>query len=95
MDRGHDERSSAGRRETSSTRRRPDEMNTIDEGQRRIVQCECGKQLAGGSDQELFEAVERHLAHHHPQLLGALEPEVVVQMAEDVGPGRARGRTGA
>jgi hypothetical protein len=29
--------------------------------------------------------VERHLAHHHPQLLGALEPDVVFQMAEDVG----------
>lgn len=60
-------------------------MTTITEGQRRIVQCECGAQLAGGSDEELFAAVERHLAHHHPHLLGALEPEVVVQMAEDVG----------
>jgi hypothetical protein len=49
----------------------------------------------GGSDEELFEAVERHLAHHHPQLLGALDPEVVVQMAEDVGRGSATGRPGA
>ncbi len=70
-------------------------MTTIDEGQRRIAQCECGAQLVGGSDAELFEAVERHLAHHHPQLLGALEPEVVVQMAEDVGRGSATGRPGA
>jgi hypothetical protein len=70
-------------------------MTTIDEGQRRIAQCECGAQLAGGSDAELFEAVERHLAHHHPQLLGALDPEVVVQMAEDVGRGSATGRPGA
>ena len=60
-------------------------MTTIDKGQRRIVNCECGAQLAGSSDEELFEAVEQHLAHHHPRLLGALEPEVVVQMAEDVG----------
>ena len=64
-------------------------MTTIDEGQRRIAHCECGAQLVGGSNQELFEAVERHLAHHHPQLLGALEPELVVQMAEDVGRGSA------
>ena len=63
---------------------------------RRIAKCECGAQLAGGTDQELFEAVERHLAHHHPQLLGALEPDVVFQMAEDVGRvGSARGRPGA
>lgn len=70
-------------------------MTTIDEGQRRIAHCECGAQLAGSSNQELFEAVERHLAHHHPQLIGALEPEVVVQMAEDVGRGSANRRPGA
>ena len=44
-----------------------------------------GARLAGDSEQELFEAAERHLAHHHPQLLGALGRDVVIQMAEDVG----------
>jgi hypothetical protein len=60
-------------------------MTTIDERHRRIAFCECGAQLAGGSTQELFEAAEQHLAHHHPQLLGALELDVLMQMAEDVG----------
>ena len=59
-------------------------MTSIDEGQRRIAHCECGAQLAGDSDLDLFNAVQLHLAHHHPQLLGALEPEVVLQMAENV-----------
>ena len=71
-------------------------MTATSEGQRRIAQCECGVQLAGDSDEDLFEAVQRHLAHHHPQLLGALEPEVVFQMAEDVGGASdAYGRPGA
>lgn len=70
-------------------------MTTIDQGQRRIAHCECGAQLVGSSDEEFFEAVEQHLAHHHPELLGALEPEVVVQMAEDVGRGSAVRRPGA
>ena len=70
-------------------------MTMISKGQR-VAQCECGAQLAGGNDDELFAAVERHLAHHHPQLLGALEPEVVFQMAEVVGrAGSAHGRPGA
>ncbi len=60
-------------------------MTTIDERHRRIAYCECGAQLAGGSKQELFEAAQRHIAHHHPQLLGALELDVLMQMAEDVG----------
>jgi hypothetical protein len=52
---------------------------------RRIAFCECGAQLTGASEQELFDAAQWHLAHHHPQLLGALELETVHQMAEDVG----------
>ena len=52
---------------------------------RRIAVCECGAQLAGGTEAELFDATQRHLAHHHPQLLGALEPGTVQQMAEEVG----------
>jgi hypothetical protein len=60
-------------------------MTAINEGHRRIAYCECGARLAGDTDEQLFDAAERHLAHHHPQLLGAMEPEVVFQMAEDVG----------
>jgi hypothetical protein len=60
-------------------------MTRVNEGHRRIAFCECGALLAGDSEQELFDAAQRHLAHHHPRLLGALGPETVVQMAEDVG----------
>ena len=60
-------------------------MTVITNGHRRTAYCECGAQLAGNSEQELFLAAERHVAHHHPQLLGALEREVVQQMAEDAG----------
>jgi hypothetical protein len=57
-------------------------MTPINEGHRRIAYCECGAQLKGDSEHELFEAAQQHLAHHHPQLLGALGPDVVLQMAE-------------
>jgi hypothetical protein len=54
-------------------------------GNRRIAYCECGAQLVGETEEELFAATQRHLAHHHPQLLGAMELETVQQMAEEVG----------
>lgn len=57
----------------------------VNGGHRRIAYCECGAQLAGDDEQELFSAAQRHLAHHHPQLLGALGPGMVSQMAEDIG----------
>jgi hypothetical protein len=59
-------------------------MPTIDEQHHRVAYCECGAQLAGGTEEELFDAVQRHLAHRHPELLGALGLEVVQQMAENV-----------
>ena len=64
-------------------------MTTIREAHRRVAYCECGARLVGDSSEELFAAAEpaaeRHVAHHHPQLLGALGLDVVAQMAEDVG----------
>jgi hypothetical protein len=68
---------------TSSTDR--GQATAVKNGHRRIAYCECGAQLAGDSQEELFGATQRHLAHHHPQLLGALGLELVHQMAEDVG----------
>lgn len=55
------------------------------EQHRRIAYCECGAQFVGENQEELFEAAQRHLALHHPQLLGALELGLVTQMAEDAG----------
>jgi hypothetical protein len=37
----------------------------------RVAYCECGARLAGGSQGELFEAAERHIACHHPHWLPA------------------------
>jgi hypothetical protein len=37
----------------------------------------------GDSEQELFDATQAHLAHHHPELLGAVGLDVVSQMSEE------------
>ena len=49
----------------------------------RIAYCECGAQLAGESRGQLFDAAQAHLAHHHPELLGALGLDLVQQMVEE------------
>lgn len=58
-------------------------MTPVTEQHNRIAFCECGAQLAGNSEDELFEAAQAHLAHHHPELLGAVGLDVVQQMAEE------------
>jgi hypothetical protein len=69
-------------------------MTPITHEPNRIAYCECGAQLAGGTHQELFDAAQAHLAHHHPQLLGAVGPEVLQQMAEEL-PGARPGAINA
>jgi hypothetical protein len=58
-------------------------MTPINEGHSRVAYCECGAALQGGSEQELFDATQAHLAHHHPELLGAVGLDLVQQMAEE------------
>jgi hypothetical protein len=58
-------------------------MTPINEEHSRIAYCECGAQLVGDSQQELFDATQAHLAHHHPELLGAFGLDLVQQMAEE------------
>jgi hypothetical protein len=58
-------------------------MTPINGEHSRIAYCECGAQLLGDSHEELFDAAQAHLAHHHPELLGAVGLDVVQQMAEE------------
>jgi hypothetical protein len=58
-------------------------MTMTQEQHSRIAYCECGAQLRGDSEQTLFDAAQAHLAHHHPELLGAVGLDVVAQMAEE------------
>jgi hypothetical protein len=58
-------------------------MTPINEEPSTIAYCECGAQLVGDSQRELFDAAQAHLAHHHPELLGAFGLDLVQQMAEE------------
>ena len=58
-------------------------MTVINDQPSQVAYCECGARFAGSSRQELLAAAEQHLAHHHPQLLGALGLDVVQQMVEE------------
>ena len=60
-------------------------------GNRRVAHCECGAVLVGDSEEGLYDSAQRHLAQHHPQLLGAMGLDVVQQMAEDIGGTDANG----
>jgi hypothetical protein len=74
----------SGGPESGNGRKDRGRVTTINEQHQQVAYCECGAQLAGATKAELFDSAQRHLAHNHPELLGALGLDVVQQMAENV-----------
>ena len=47
-----------------------------------IMRCECGEVTHAETEEELIDAVERHVAEHHPDLLRTLTSDAILAMAE-------------
>jgi predicted small metal-binding protein len=50
----------------------------------KVIRCECGYVASGASDDEVVEAIRRHMAIDHPQLLEAVPREDLFGWIEDV-----------
>ena len=49
-----------------------------------VMTCECGEVVRVETEDELVAAVERHVADHHPDLVGRFSREDILAMAEMV-----------
>jgi predicted small metal-binding protein len=49
----------------------------------KVVHCECGTSVQGQSDDELVENVEAHVKERHPDLVGQMSREQILEMAHD------------
>jgi predicted small metal-binding protein len=49
----------------------------------KVVQCECGANIRGDSDDELVSKVEEHVQERHPELVGKMSREQILGMAVD------------
>lgn len=50
----------------------------------RIIRCECGFVVEGTDDESLLANAQAHIADAHPQLVGKVEPESLLALAEVV-----------
>ena len=48
-----------------------------------VVHCECGKDVEAASEDELVQKVEAHVAESHPDMVGTMSREQILEMAED------------
>ena len=49
----------------------------------KVINCECGEVVRAENDDELVQAVERHVGEAHPDLVVKMTREDILAMAEE------------
>jgi hypothetical protein len=47
------------------------------------VDCPCGESVRGESDDELVSNVEQHVQDRHPEMVGTMSRDQILEMAHD------------
>jgi hypothetical protein len=48
-----------------------------------VVHCPCGEDVSGESEDELVANVEQHVEEHHPDQVGQMGREQILEMAHE------------
>ena len=51
----------------------------------KVVNCKCGTVVRGATDDELVANVEAHVLSDHPDMVGQMSRDDILDMAEDEG----------
>ena len=49
----------------------------------KVVHCECGHDVAAETEDELVSKVEQHVSEAHPEMVGQMGREQILEMAHD------------
>ena len=49
----------------------------------KVVHCECGTDVQAETDDELVSNVEEHVQEHHPEMVGQMSREQILEMAHE------------
>ena len=49
----------------------------------KVVHCECGTDVEAESEDELVTKVEEHVAKNHPEMVGKMDRQQILDMAHD------------
>lgn len=49
----------------------------------KVIHCECGTDVKGESEDELVANVEEHVQERHPEMVGQMSREQILEMAHD------------
>jgi predicted small metal-binding protein len=49
----------------------------------KVIHCECGTDVQGETEDELVAQVEEHVKERHPEMVGQMSREQILEMAHD------------
>jgi predicted small metal-binding protein len=49
----------------------------------KVVDCPCGTQVEGESDEQLVANVQQHISDDHPEMVGTYSSEQILEMAHE------------
>ena len=49
----------------------------------KVVHCECGHDVEAETEDELVNKVEQHVSEAHPEMVGQMSREQILEMAHD------------
>ncbi|MCW2977006.1 MAG: hypothetical protein JWM06_2287 [Actinomycetia bacterium] len=49
----------------------------------KVVDCPCGTQVEGETDEQLVANVQQHISDDHPEMVGTYSNEQILEMAQD------------
>jgi predicted small metal-binding protein len=49
----------------------------------KVIHCECGTNLEAETEDELVSKVEQHVSEAHPEMVGQMSREQILEMAHD------------
>jgi predicted small metal-binding protein len=58
----------------------------------KLINCACGEVVRGDTDEELIAAATAHITRDHPDLLGKLSREDILNMSQEEGQAARQGK---
>jgi predicted small metal-binding protein len=49
----------------------------------KVIHCQCGSDVQAETDDELVSKVEEHVQERHPEMVGQMTREQILEMAHD------------
>jgi predicted small metal-binding protein len=56
---------------------------TVEKRMTKLINCQCGRTIRGETDDEVIEQAQQHIRDNHPELVGSVTREQLIDWIEE------------